>query len=723
MAHPNDMHSFTMDDTLDRGWSIPRQPEPPLEAQVRWRPRGEVVRVGGITLRHGMFYTCDERPSRQWNGFVDATFPACINLALPVGNRGDYTRTLSRQWPNYSVLGPDGRHAYLQFLADGACHPAADAGYVFLYFYGLERRMLVDAQHDPAAQAERQSVIDELQRLLAIYGQTSVVFRRYAVNLLEYLMLIDRPQQLYRKPLPPINPELGFPLTFRVAVGQAVADRVPLPAHLALAWVQCDYGITKRTPVQRCGEAFAALFVSEYTAQFGDGMKITPNRTTLSVVYHPASSAYNGVRATPLEFGDLPDVTAKHSITKQLQQIVDHCTEALEPYSRYLARHPGAEQTPEALLLLPPAAWPQDMRERLQALRDTVAFGMVVTTAAAVAEELLGEPSDSLTPQYLSAALASSGVGMAIRSGPVSKTTKPDEPLVLYRCDAPPTLATLTSAAYAAAFVRLQVLSGVALSTGSPDRAFLRIDAEMARWDGLSEGARLHLQAQARLLTQAAPSQAAMKKLAERFEPSERATLGLAAVRLAQADANAAPKTVAFLEKVYLALGLATDQLYRDIHSAGTGAASPATAVSADKPATPEAFALDHERIAQLQRDTENVSALLSTIFVEDVAVRSAPPVSLSAPAPTESLGAGPEPKTPLPGLDGAHAELARHILGQAQWERAALLPVAQRLGLMLDGALECINDAAFDAFDLPFIEGDDLLEVNPELFERLTTT
>jgi hypothetical protein len=41
-------------------------------------------------------------------------------------------------------------------------------------------------------------------------------------------------------------------------------------------------------------------------------------------------------------------------------------------------------------------------------------------------------------------------------------------------------------------------------------------------------------------------------------------------------------------------------------------------------------------------------------------------------------------------------------------------------LGLMLDGALEHLNDAAFGEFDVAFVEGADPVTINPELLEKL---
>src|SRR6185312_259091 len=108
------------------------------------------------------------------------------------------------------------------------------------------------------------------------------------------------------------------------------------------------------------------------------------------------------------------------------------------------------------------------------------------------------------------------------------------------------------------------------------------------------------------------------------------------------------------------------------------------------------------DRIAALQKDTARVSALLSEIFVEE------------APVPEASPPAEPEPSdvpiSPL-GLDESHTALVRLLLSRPQWTRAELEDAAADLGLMADGALEQINEAAFDAFDAPLCEGDDPID------------
>ena len=45
---------------------------------------------------------------------------------------------------------------------------------------------------------------------------------------------------------------------------------------------------------------------------------------------------------------------------------------------------------------------------------------------------------------------------------------------------------------------------------------------------------------------------------------------------------------------------------------------------------------------------------------------------------------------------------------------------MATDMELMLDGALEHINEAILDLFDAPLTEGDDPIEINQEILEKI---
>src|SRR6185437_1668203 len=201
---------------------------------------------------------------------------------------------------------------------------------------------------------------------------------------------------------------------------------------------------------------------------------------------------------------------------------------------------------------------------------------------------------------------------------------------------------------------------------------------------------------------------AALKRKLDPLPTTARETLAAFMATLAQADGVVSPDEVKFLEKVYKALSVEPKRVFSDIHAAGSGDA-PVSPVQAGK----QGFHLDAERIAALQEDTVRVSALLSKIFAEE-----ADSLHESA-APTSEPEVEDKANAPL-GLDEDHSALLRLLLSRPEWARAELEDAAADLDLMLDGAMEQINEAAFEAFDEPLFEGEDPISVNTKLLEKI---
>lgn len=139
-----------------------------------------------------------------------------------------------RYLPSYSGIHPTSRAAFLEWLAGGRKDPKACINYVFIFFYGLERRVLADAKDSVAAQEDLPEIVTEVRRLLSIYGQNSS-FHGYASNLLDILqvMVTDEPIYLTVPLLASCTWEI--PLTLKVALGHVARDGVSLPPEWALA--------------------------------------------------------------------------------------------------------------------------------------------------------------------------------------------------------------------------------------------------------------------------------------------------------------------------------------------------------------------------------------------------------------------------------------------------------------------------------------------------------
>ncbi|WP_109482791.1 TerB N-terminal domain-containing protein [Paraburkholderia sp. C35] len=203
-------------------------------------------------------------------------------------------------------------------------------------------------------------------------------------------------------------------------------------------------------------------------------------------------------------------------------------------------------------------------------------------------------------------------------------------------------------------------------------------------------------------------------------------------------------------------------------HAAG----EPQSAHSAQAAVPKHEFVLDATRIAALKEETARVSSMLADVFVDEAhgTVKTAPaheteptysveaqdmlatlreppdedasnsvaravaaaegsapvesdkPVGSDRPVQSDTPTEPPNPGSaePLLGLDDAHSPFLRLLVTRASWTRAELADAASRLELMLDGAIEQVNEASLDQWDEPLTDGDDPVEINQEVAQRL---
>ena len=675
-----------------------------------WVPAGQPVSVGGVTIPDGMVYVGTSLATPH--GDID---PCLIDPSKSIARQGDNTESQMGYWPSYSAVSSGARRAYLNWLADGRKDPEADVGYVFLFFYGLERRAILDAAKDETAEADWPIIAAELRRLLGIYGEKSHSFRGYASGLLDWVSLASHPSKLYEQPVPPLPRTYELPLYLRLALGQAAVDGVPVPAHLALAWARLDPNTYLRTPATRCVEQFERLFAQKYAELHGSGMVLPHNRTKLKLVYRAASAGFRGYEEIKLNFKDTPDVTVLTAPIRKLQEVVEAATKPLESFSRVVGKNPDATATLEALLELPAPLWPEGAQKALQNLKARMGDGMVAMPFQDLLSALGAKTAFTKDKTVsLARTLESANVGFEpdVLSG--VKAPKPDEKVVLFSLP-PSEQLSRVNGPYLAAALTLQLASAVASSDGEfgiKEMGHLR--ETVLSWKHLTPSQTRRLLAHLRLLMQAPASLTALKKKFEPLDLQIKETIAAFMATVAQSDGEVSPTEVKLLEKVYKALGVDPKKVFSDVHAVAAGT-KPTAATVAKVEAS--GFKLDPARIAALQKDTEKVSALLANIFTETDEPAA---VAATEPVDAELEAEGAEAPKGLMGLDEAHTALARMMLSRPEWSREELLDVAADLDLMLDGALEHINEAAFDTHGMALFEGDDPVTVNAEILEKV---
>ncbi len=703
-SFPDELDDFTSvtlkDKKIRTDYRIPEPSKP--NKYIEWITPGKQVVIAGLVLPGGMIYI-----SSTGSDYLGApvirkdlnVFASFVDVSLP----------LLGYWPSYSTISPEARKAYLQWLAGGRKAPDAHIGYVFLFFYGLEQRVLVDANEGLTARIDIAVIKCEIKRLINIYNQNNS-FERYARNFLAYIESSNMDKKYYLSE-PPIFYKRGYelPLELRIALGQLALDQRPVSAEWAFAWVQTDPNISFRMPAIRCAEQFAMLFKQEYINLYGEGIVLKCNKTKLQLTYHPASSSLSGMEFKHNNH-NIPDITAVKGPIAKLQSLVDVCTEILDPYSRYLGRTgPNKAHALEGLILLPIEIWPEPSRSELNLIKSiTFEQGLTVMTFGELCARLKSTavlPRDKILA--LAGVLESINIGIEPNVLAGSRLPKPEEDIALFRIDKEAT--TYDDPAYRIAVITLDLSCAAALADGevSSDE-IITLNTHIDSWGHLDKDQHAHLKAYLQLSIKNPVAVGSLKKNLAQITLDEKHTIARFLAHLAQADGVVSPKEVKFLERIYKMLGVNTQLVYTNLHtSAAHFTGSPEQQGAAD-------FVLDAERIAQLKKETAEVSILLSTIFQEDVSPQ---------PIPTESVC--PEEKQQkdtrlILGLDYDHSAFLRLLISRKSWLRSELVDVASDMELMLDGALENINETMLDTFDETLTEGDDPIDINQNITETL---
>lgn len=222
---------------------------PSTQARQGWVPRGESVTIAGRSVA-GMIYV-GTPPRLNGYGYNDKSRP-WIDPSLPVAKAGsDKAGNDMSYWPGYSDLTPVCRATWLDWLASGCSDATYNAGYMFLYFYGLERRFIVDQPDD----TEKRKILAETERLAALYADNASA-QRYLGEFIQVARVALRDPAVHQ----PVLDYQGWDLPFglKVSIGSKIVAGEPLGWDMVLSWLVCHPEFSLRTLATRCAAEFQA---------------------------------------------------------------------------------------------------------------------------------------------------------------------------------------------------------------------------------------------------------------------------------------------------------------------------------------------------------------------------------------------------------------------------------------------------------------------------------
>jgi hypothetical protein len=685
----------------------------PSHAEGRWVPPGQPVTIGAHVIRGGLIYA--GRNLRAPTGGIE---PALVNPELPVA---PVSGPVSGPAPAYHLLSPSMRTRYLAWLAGGRLDEAPSS-LVLLFCFGLERRVLVD--EDPGVRRELPAITAEVRRLRARCGPLPALDR-----LLDLLELVGAPRAS-AGPAVPDAPRSPSRMTVRLALARCAATAAPVPAGWAHAWAEHHPALARRSAQTRCPEEFGRLFAVRYRDRHGTGLVPPEDVAGIRLSYQPASP---GLATALVCREDLPDVFSEPRCVRALGTLVDGVATALDPYSRWLARFPQGRGTLTATTMLP-AELVDPRSGQLGALRVWAESRLSGRPRAVVEVAELGRYWRMATPDRMArdetiallTVLSLLGFGIEPDARFGAPTLAPG-PAVLFRLRRP--AADRPGARFPAAAAAVRCAAAVASAAGPVDpagpvgAAVLAAAADLAAVLRLEPGEDLRITARLawllatgvdvdRLGRQTAPLTAADREVAGRY---------LVTVAAA-ADPAVGPATIAMLTRVYRILRLEPALVFGRLHEHSLG---PPAALApqpgppwADEPvvvqaagdaphgyALPWAVPLDEKAIAHKLAESTAAAALLAEIFDED-----------EPPPPARSADCLP----PAAGLDAVHSGLLRALAARRSWTREEFGSLAAAHGVLPDGALDRLNEAAIDTVGAPVVEDSDTLMVDHDVLQEL---
>lgn len=680
------------------------QPESKNKIPGRWIPKNQTLRIQGRDVSGGYFYYGGVLRSidgyRIETSLVDDSYPIKTSSI-------DHIDSSLKYYPSYSQLSSLCRDTYLKWLEGDRTRPSTPIGYVFLYFYGIERRILLDHLIGKKGNNDEfKALFAEIQRLKSIFKDNKSFFW-YCTKLLEIMCI-------YKPGLVSIdNQEMSYgydSILLKYQISQAAINNKPISSNIALHWLKSLSAYNLKTPARRCSEEFDELFRLVYTQKYGDGILVKPNKSRLSIHYFPASASLSGIR---LEALDIPDPSILRGPSNKFISIAEECTNQLDSYSRHLGRKDTSKNDLSAKILLPEILLKSHTTEFIENFKTQVNDVLVkhngvisVKNFWEIIDEPLPEKINKKVFLFMHSIVDKAGYDMV--PNPHLNHGKPikDGSIVLFNEKLESSY--VPTFAYNEILIHLWLGSIIAKQDESIHDNKLevlksRIDSE----NQLTPAEKQSLHAYLMWRLHNTVSFTGLKKHLSVLDPQTKETISQNLIEISLADGKVTKQEITHLEKLFQMLGIDKSLISTKLHNQSTknGQESSVNTSIATTEHVDGEFKLNNSRLEFHETQTKEIQSLLKTIFTE-------------SEEETEEITPDINQEEGI--LDESHHKFYKQLITQEKWSREEVNKICEDLNLMIDGAIEIINDWSFDTVDSAVIDDDEDIYIDFEIVQEL---
>jgi tellurite resistance protein len=718
---PSSSRSGDIDDSygFNRFSSMGRRPtvtEIKNESNKCWVPKGNMIKISGIEISLGMIYVGPKLRSQKYGG-VDNCL---INPKLKVASKSNsYDAENIGYWPSYEGLNPKARREYLKWLASGAKDPDANISFAFLYFYGLERRLFLDKSQD-----EAKAILSEMKRLKKVYPNNHSL-ERYIENALSFATLFDSvPTSIPTIEIPKAS-RWELPLSVALYLGNKLKSGETLNNDDALLWFLNHPEKHLRTPANRLEDEFISLLKVKLADAQPNGPIVRMPKGEFAPEYSSCSSTFS-TKFKEYTKG-MPDISRIKAPVNTVQKLAYEAMDELDKLSRLLGRNPDAKGTFKALSLLPPQLISDFGGKKINEVKTWISGQLKNESSIFAFQEVVRKTTDSdgkkitkAIHRDVDALLKSLGWSMVPSPNETIGKMKPESKVLISQTASSVIAEDKPSEDYLLAFLEISLGAYIAHA----DDRLLEVELgvlvqKIKKLTHLTIDERSRLYEVIKWLSIEVTDFGAINRKLKLISRKEKMAFAELAIAVAVADGKIEPGEVRALETVYKTLGFDQKDLYSGLHSLGASKPQYIETTPSNDQNLPvsskgvnKAVELDMNRVQNTLADTKKASALLASIFEDEE------PVAAQEVLTDDDDEKDGDASQKFMGLDSAHAQLLTELLESNSWPRGDFMRLASSLNLLPDGAMEVINEWAFETYDEPILEDGEPIEVYADLLE-----
>lgn len=630
-----------------------------------WIGNGKSIEIQGYSIQNPNIYVYDSGRKS----------PAChiVPTKLKATKKENYDEI--GYWPSYSDLNPGQRGMFLNWLATGKNDSKIDIGYVFIYFYGLEYRVLKENK-------DYKSIAQEIIRLRKIYSSNNS-FKNYSEGLLAYILSNLSDKDFASEIFTQIQPTLDkYSYIYRSGINLKIKKSVKLTEDELISAISSFENVQRSSIPSKVGNYFDQYFKIIAKNEISDAISsIEPKE--YNERYYSASNflrdehTYKGLRI-------IVDRKTQNILAKKWTEAID----AFRPYSRKLSKN-----APKDIFNLLPFELRQIIdhpnKENLKKIESN--FLDKVIDLKNITDSLginIGDKVNQKDAKEIVESLLSSNIIIEPNLSYFKKTYRPDDNVILTRTN---NASMLDGDDYKLAALMADFGADLAHS----DNDYSKDEAEqiynLISSDFLSkEIEKEHLKLRVKLYENSKPKMnGVFKKLSEKLDLKDLKIFSNYLVKVALADGVLSKEEDRKIRDSLAKLGLESsyiEDLYSsfdvDVQFDNVELRRPGSPTSTGSaiPKKVDGISIDRAKLSKLAADTAEVKSVLSEIITLEE-------------KEADYLDVPEDDSASEIVLSGKYKELLEVILSKKEWEKNELKEKAKEFGLMINAAISKINE------------------------------